>query len=60
VLVDPERGFGRPIFARGAAPVESVVGRVRAGDPIAEVAEDFGVPELDLREYLDAAVPLAA
>ena len=60
VLVDPTRAFGQPIFKRGAAPVESVVGRIRAGDPIAEVAEDFGVPERDVREYLDAAVPLAA
>ena len=60
VLVDPERAFGRPIFAHGAAPVESVVSRVKAGDPIAEVADDFGVPERDLREYLNAAVPLAA
>ena len=60
VLVDPERAFGQPIFARGAAPVDSVVGRVKAGDPIAEVADDFGVPEADVRDYLDAAVPLAA
>jgi len=60
VLVDPERAFGQPIFVRGAAPVDSVVGRVKAGDPIAEVADDFGVPEADVRDYLDAAVPLAA
>jgi len=60
VLVDPRRAFGQPIFSRGAAPVESIVDRVRAGDPIAEVADDFGVPEADVRDYLDAAVPLAA
>jgi uncharacterized protein (DUF433 family) len=60
ILADPARVFGRPIFAHGAAPVDSVVSRVRAGDPISDVAEDFGVPERDLREYLDAAVALAA
>ncbi len=60
VLVDPRRAFGQPIFVHGAAPVESIVGRVKAGDPIAEVADDFGVPEADVRDYLDAAVPLAA
>jgi uncharacterized protein (DUF433 family) len=60
VLVDPRRAFGQPIFSRGAAPVESIVDRVRAGDPISEVADDFGVPEADVRDYLDAAVPLAA
>lgn len=60
VVVDPERGFGQPIFAKGAAPVESVVGRWKAGDSIAEVAEDFGVPPEDVEDYLRAAVPLAA
>ena len=60
VLVDSRRAFGQPIFVHGAAPVDSIVGRVKAGDPIAEVADDFGVPEADVRDYLDAAVPLAA
>lgn len=60
ILVDPRRAFGQPIFVHGAAPVDSIIGRVKAGDPIAEVAEDFGVPEADVRDYLDAAVPLAA
>ncbi len=60
ILVDPRRAFGQPIFVHGAAPVDSIVGRVKAGDPIAEVADDFGVPEADVRDYLDAAVPLAA
>jgi len=60
ILVDPRRAFGQPIFVHGAAPVDSIVGRVKAGDPIAEVAEDFGVPEADVRDYLHAAVPLAA
>lgn len=60
VLVDPERAFGQPIFLHGAAPVDSIVSRVKAGEPVAEVADDFGVPEADVREYLDAAAPLAA
>jgi len=60
ILVDPRRAFGQPIFVHGAAPVDSIVGRVKAGDPIAEVADDFGVPEADVRDYLDAAVSLAA
>ena len=60
VLVDPRRAFGQPIFVHGAAPVESIVDRIKAGEPIREVADDFGVPEADVRDYLDAAVPLAA
>lgn len=60
VVVDPRRAFGQPIFVHGAAPVESVVNRWKAGEPLTEVARDFGVPPGDVEEYLRAAVPLAA
>ena len=60
VVVDPGRAFGQPLFARGAAPVESVVSRWKAGEPLADVARDFGVPPADVDDYLRAAVPLAA
>lgn len=60
VVVDPRRAFGQPIFVRGAAPVESVVSRWRAGEPLADVARDFGVPPEDVEGYLRASVPLAA
>ena len=60
VLADPQRVFGRPIFAKGAAPVESVIGRWKAGESIAHVAEDFGVPAGDVEDYLRAAFPVAA
>ena len=60
VAVDPRRAFGQPIFVHGAAPVESVVSRWKAGEPLAHVARDFGVPAADVEDYLRAAVPLAA
>lgn len=60
VVVDPRRAFGQPIFVHGAAPVESVVSRWKAGESIEHVAEDFGVPASDVEDYLRAAVPLAA
>jgi uncharacterized protein (DUF433 family) len=60
VVVDPRRAFGQPIFVHGAAPVESVVSRWKAGESLAHVARDFGVPPADVEEYLRAAVPLAA
>jgi uncharacterized protein (DUF433 family) len=60
VAVDPRRAFGQPIFVHGAAPVESVVSRWKAGEPLARVARDFGVPPGDVEDYLRAAVPLAA
>ena len=60
VEVDPVRSFGQPIFLRGAVRVEDVVDRWRAGEPIADVAGDFGVPIEDIEDVLRASVPNAA
>jgi uncharacterized protein (DUF433 family) len=60
VVVDPRRAFGQPIFVHGAAPVESVISRWKAGESLVHVARDFGVPAPDVEEYLRGAVPLAA
>jgi uncharacterized protein (DUF433 family) len=60
VVVDPRRAFGQPIFVHGAAPVESVISRWKAGESIEHVAQDFGVPPNDVEDYLRAAIPLAA
>lgn len=60
VIVDPARAFGQPIFIHGASRVEDVVDRWRAGDPLVEVAEDFGVPVEDVEDILRVALPLAA
>lgn len=60
VEVDPVRSFGQPIFLRGAVRVEDVVDRWRAGEPIAAVAGDFGVPIEDIEDVLRASVPTAA
>lgn len=60
VVVDPRRAFGQPIFVHGAAPVESVMSRLKAGEPRIDVARDFGVPIEDLETYLGAVHPVAA
>jgi uncharacterized protein (DUF433 family) len=60
VVVDPERSFGQPIFIHGAARVEDVLDRWRAGEPLSEVAEDFGVPPKDVEDILRVALPAAA
>jgi uncharacterized protein (DUF433 family) len=60
VMIDPARSFGQPIFIRGAGRVEDVIDRWRAGDPLADVAEDFGVPTEDVEDILHVALPAAA
>jgi uncharacterized protein (DUF433 family) len=60
VVADPRRAFGQPIFISGASRVEDVIDRWKAGDPLVEVAEDFGVPAEDVEDILRVALPIAA
>ena len=60
VIADPSRSFGQPIFIHGAVRVEDVIDRWRAGDPLVDVAADFGVPAEDVEDVLRVALPLAA
>lgn len=59
VVADPERSSGQPIFIRGGVRVEDVLDRWRGGDPLASVAEDFGVPAEDVEDILRVALPAA-
>lgn len=55
VVVDPGRGFGQPIFARGGVRLEDALALFRAGEPLDDVAAEYGMP----REHLEAAVRVA-
>jgi uncharacterized protein (DUF433 family) len=55
IVVDPNRGFGQPIFARGGARLEDALSLFRAGEPLDVVADEFGVP----RDHLEDAVRVA-
>lgn len=60
VVVDPERSFGIPIFARGAARVEVVLGRFTAGESIDSLSEEFGIPPTELFDALRVHTDIAA
>lgn len=60
VLVDPQRSFGIPIFARGGVRVEVVLNRFKAGESIEELSEDFGVPTDELLDALRVHTAAAA
>ena len=60
MVVDPTRSFGQPIFIHGAARMEDVLDRWRAGDALTEVAADFGVPLEDVEDVLRVSLPAAA
>ena len=60
VVVDPARGFGQPIFARGGARLEDALALFRAGEPLDVVAEEYGVPRAELEDAVRIATRVAA
>jgi uncharacterized protein (DUF433 family) len=60
VVVNPQRGFGQPTFERGGARVEDALGMFWAGESLATVAEEYGVPEEQLEDALRVASRTAA
>ena len=60
VVVDPTRGFGQPIFARGGARVEDALALFRSGEPLEVVAEEYGVPSEQLEDTVRIATRIAA
>lgn len=60
VVVDPARGFGQPIFARGGARLEDALALFRAGEPLDVVAEEFGIPTAHLEDAVRIATRPAA
>jgi len=54
-LVDPFRGFGQPIFARGGAR-EDAISLFRAGEPLDVVADEYGVPPDHLEDAVRTAM----
>lgn len=52
VVIDPRLSFGRPVLSNAAIPTEIIVSRFRAGDSMAEMAQDYGVDEKEIEEAL--------
>jgi len=60
LYVDPDRGFGQPVFARGGARLADALDLFRAGEPLELVALEFGIPSRQLEAALRASLPAAA
>lgn len=52
VVVDPHRNAGQPTVDRIGVGVEDILSRVRAGEPLAEVGDDFGLDARELRSLI--------
>jgi uncharacterized protein (DUF433 family) len=59
VIVDAHRAFGMPLLVHGGARVEDLVDRFVAGDTLADIAEDFGVPEPEVEDVVRVATRAA-
>jgi uncharacterized protein (DUF433 family) len=60
VVADPTRAFGAPIFECGGGRVSDVLERFWAGESLADLSEDFGVPLGELEDVLRVASRRAA
>jgi uncharacterized protein (DUF433 family) len=60
VVVDPRRAFGMPLVVHGSARAEDLVDRFVAGDTLADIAEDFGVPAPEVEDVVRVAARAAA
>lgn len=52
VVIDPHRNSGQPTIARLGVRVEDVLSRVRAGEAVAEVADDFDLEPREVRSLI--------
>jgi uncharacterized protein (DUF433 family) len=50
ISVLPGVNFGRPFFTETGTPLYVVVGDLRAGESVADVADDYGLPEDQVAE----------
>ena len=57
VVVDPRRGFGRPIIDRARLPVDAIVDRWRAGESMAVISEDLEVSLTEVEDVLCVLTP---
>lgn len=60
IVADPRKGFGQPTFRRGGSKLEDVLGMFWAGETLATVSAEYGVPEAHLEDALRNASRHAA
>jgi len=55
VIIDPRFGWGSPVLSRSKVPVDAVLQLWRTGEPMAVVAEEYGLSESVVEDVLRAA-----
>lgn len=60
IVVDPRISFGRPILAKTGIPASTVVGRLKAGEPLESIVSDYGITLEQVTDAIRCALPAAA
>ena len=55
VEINPRKVSGAPIVKGTRVQADSILENYRSGSPLAEIADNFAVPEATIRELLDYA-----
>lgn len=58
IVADLRRSFGQPIFRRGGARLADAISLFRAGESLAVVAEEYGIPYPELEDAVRRVVGL--
>jgi uncharacterized protein (DUF433 family) len=57
LVADVRRSFGQPIFTHGGARLEDALSLFRAGEDLSVVAEEYGIPYLELEDAIRQTIP---
>jgi uncharacterized protein (DUF433 family) len=60
IVVDPNVRHGKPIIKGTRVPVELLIGKLAGGMTAAEVAEEYGIADADVRAALAYAAQVLA
>lgn len=60
IVADPDVNFGKPYFTHTGTPLAVVRDMLRAGETVADVAGDFGIPPDEITEFAQRERLLAA
>ena len=60
IVVDPNVRHGRPVIKGTRVPVELLIGKLAGGMTAAEVAEEYGITDADVRAALAYAAQVLA
>jgi uncharacterized protein (DUF433 family)/DNA-binding transcriptional MerR regulator len=60
IVVDPRVSFGRPVLAKTGIPANTVVSRLKAGESVESIANDYGITYEQVTDAIRCALPAAA